>query len=151
MNKENSLTETEEYRLAPQLNSHLRSLCGKGYSALDGGDTKKAIRLFYSSWNLLPKPQTRWEEAGWVLTALGDAYYSKKEYKQAKEALMSALHCPRALGNPTIHFKLGQCLYALGSIAAARTQFLIVVQQGGSALFKNHNTYRALLGESLET
>ena len=123
-----------------------RQLCQQGYQLFDNGDIKTALRRFYSAWTLLPKPQTQWEEAGWVLTALGDAYFAKGDFKNGKEALLSALHCPKARGNPVIHLRLGQCLFELAEQDAARRQFELVLQNGGETLFhKEDAKYRQSL------
>lgn len=114
--------------------SKTRLLCQQGYALFDRGDIKTAIRQFYSAWTLLPKPQTQWQEAGWILTALGDAYLAKGEYQNGKEALSSALHCPNAYGNPVIHLKLGQCLFELDDSRGAKQQFELVQANGGQTL-----------------
>jgi tetratricopeptide (TPR) repeat protein len=112
-----------------------RRLCQQGYQLFDKGDIKAALRCFYSAWTLLPKPQTQWEEAGWVLTALGDAYFANSDFDNGREALMSALHCPKALGNPIIHLRLGQCLFELGQQEQAALHFHLVRDHGGKDLF----------------
>jgi tetratricopeptide (TPR) repeat protein len=111
-------------------------LCQLGYKQFDQGEFKTALRHFYSAWTLLPKPQSQWEQAGWILTALGDAYFAKGEYDNASEALRSALHCPKALGNPIIHLRLGQCLYELNDSSSALQQFELVCSHGGEDLFQ---------------
>jgi len=35
-------------------------------------DFKSALRLFYQAWLKVPKLQMQWDEAGWMLTAIGD-------------------------------------------------------------------------------
>ena len=114
-------------------------LCQQGYIKFDKGDIKSALRLFYSAWTLLPKPQTQWQESGWVLTALGDAYFAKGDFKNGKEALLSALHCPHATGNPIIHLRLGQCLYELGESQAAWQQFQQTLENSGEDLFSKED------------
>ena len=111
-----------------------RDLCQQGYELFDAGDIKTALRRFYSAWTLIPKPQTQWQEAGWVLTALGDAYFAKGEFDNGREALMSALHCPKALGNPVIHLRLGQCFFELDEHDKAAQQFELVQNHGGADL-----------------
>ncbi|HEB28036.1 MAG TPA: tetratricopeptide repeat protein [Porticoccus sp.] len=112
-----------------------RDLCQQGYQLFDQGDVKTALRRFYSAWTLIPKPQTQWQEAGWILTALGDAYFTKGDFDNGREALMSALHCPKALGNPVIHLRLGQCLFELDQPEQAAHQFNLVRDHGGTELF----------------
>ena len=133
-------------KLAEDISQQVREICAKGYKLFDAGDLPQAIRQFYSAWTKLPKPQTQWQEAGWVLTALGDAYFAKGDYKNGKEALLSALHCPEAKGNPIIHLRLGQCLYELGELPAAAEQFSLVHDQAGDNLFASEDPkYRAMV------
>ena len=123
-----------------------RDLCQQGYAFYDQGDFKTALRRFYMAWTLLPKPQTQWQEAGWVLTALGDAYFAKGEYENGREALMSALHCPKTQGNPFIHLRLGQCLFELGELEEARRELKRTVEHKGEGLFdKEDPKYYAVL------
>jgi tetratricopeptide (TPR) repeat protein len=131
--------------LDPTIADKILKLCQLGYELFDAGDIKTALRRFYSAWNLLPKPQTQWEQAGWVLTALGDAYFAKGDFSNGKESLLSALHCPKALGNPVIHLRLGQCLFELGETALAQQQLRLVRQYGGQQLIdKEEPKYHAL-------
>lgn len=125
--------------LQPEISEKILELCQQGYVLYDGGDFKTALRRFYSAWNLLPKPQTNWQHAGWVLTAIGDAYFAKKDYENGKQALLSALHCPLAGGNPIIHLRLGQCHFELGEYAAANDQFNEIISQGNIALLSKEN------------
>ncbi|MBU3070526.1 hypothetical protein KOI40_11885 [Aestuariicella sp. G3-2] len=114
----------------------IRTLCADAYESYDQGDFRKALRLFYQGWLLLPKPQTDFAEAGWVLTGIGDSYFRLKQYIPGCEALRSANHCPQTRDNPFIHLRLGQCLYQIGERASARTHLLKAYRLGGSGLFK---------------
>ncbi|WP_101760358.1 tol-pal system YbgF family protein [Oceanicoccus sp. KOV_DT_Chl] len=129
------MLENSSTLLDPEIDKNIRQLCEQGYLHFDQGDTKAAIRTFYSAWTLLPKPQTEWEQAGWILTALGDAYFAKGDFNSGREALSSALHCPKAAGNPVIHLRLGQCEFELGALDNAQQQFELVKQNGGNQLF----------------
>ena len=121
------------------LQAQLRQHCEVGYQYYDNGDYKTAIRNFYSAWTLIPKPQTQWQESGWVLTALGDAYFRKGDYQNSCEALCSALHCPECDGNPFVHLRLGQCHFELDDLEQAKLQFQRVLDQQGKALFEQEN------------
>ena len=124
----------------------VKDFCEQGYLLFDQGDYSAAIRQFYSAWTQLPKPQTRWQEAGWVLTALGDAYFAKGDFDNGNHALRSALHCPKAAGNPVIHLRLGQCLFEMNDRDGAREQFQLVRDNGGDALFNNEDPKYGALG-----
>lgn len=108
----------------PALTRKIRQYCAAGYTHYDAGDYKAALRLFYQAWLLLPKPQTEWVEAGWVLTAIGDSYFRSGQYQQGREALQSALCCPQMEQAPFIHLRLGQCFWELGLYDSARSALL---------------------------
>ena len=136
MTQENTLEPPE---LDRAIADKTRDLCQQGYELFDAGDIKTAIRRFYSAWTMIPKPQTQWQEAGWILTALGDAYFTKGDFDNGREALSSALHCPKAMGNPIIHLRLGQCLFELNEQEKAAQQFELVRNHGGEALINKED------------
>ncbi len=132
-----SVTNDADTALDPEQSQRVRAICQQGYKRFDDGDFSGAIRQFYAAWTQLPKPQTQWQEATWVLTALGDAYYAKGDYDNGRHALESALHCPGGEGNPIVHLRLGQCLYELGDSPAARRQLHRARELGGDAVFRD--------------
>lgn len=115
------------------------ALCEKGYSSLDRGEAKQALRLFYQAWTLIPRPQYEYEEAGWVLTAIGDAYYHKGEYGPGAEALESALHCKQTADNPVVLKRLGQCFFHLDEEEKALVAFRKAIALGGKQLFTDES------------
>ncbi len=123
--------------LAPQITQKIKALCAKGYRYYDQNDHKTALRVFYQAWLLVPKPQIKWEEAGWVLTAIGDAYFRLTQYQHACEALNSALHCPNLGRAPFIHLRLGQCLLEQGDTNKARQSLHRAYSIGGKNAFAN--------------
>ncbi|MDQ2078021.1 tol-pal system YbgF family protein [Marinimicrobium sp. ABcell2] len=104
-----------------RLTQNIRQQCARGYQLYDAGDFQGALRLFYQAWLTLPKPQTDWAEAGWVLTAIGDTYFRLERYRPGCEALSSALCCPNMDQAPFAYLRLGQCLWELGGEEEART------------------------------
>ncbi len=115
----------------------IKQICSDGYSYYDGGDFERALRLFYKAWLMIPSPQSDFLEAGWVLTAIGDAYFKLHKYKQAITALESCLHCPGINGNPFVHLRLGQSLIETGDITKARKELLKAYQTSGKTVFEN--------------
>lgn len=121
--------------LTKEITENIRSGCAVAYRAYDDGDYQKALRLFYQAWLLLPKPQTRYPEAGWVLTGIGDTYFRLRQYIPGCEALRSADHCPQTRDNPFVHLRLGQCLYHMAERASARKHLHKAYRLGGPDLF----------------
>ncbi len=117
----------------------IKQLCQQGYEYYDQQDFGQALRLFYQAWVKLPKPQTEFVEAGWVLTALGDTYFRFDKLEQAEEALQSALFCPGILGNPFVHLRLGQSQLLLHKTGEARRSLLKAYRRGGATLFKQED------------
>jgi len=115
----------------------IKVLCAEGYRHYDNRQYKEALRLFYMAWTALPKPQTDYEQGGWVLTAIGDCYFRTEQWEQGRESLSSALHCPHMRGNPFIHLRLGQCLLELGKKEVACEHLEQAYMNGGSKLFQN--------------
>jgi tetratricopeptide (TPR) repeat protein len=124
---------------APTLNANIdkrvRQLCTEGYRLHDSGDFESALRRFYQAWTLIPKPQTQFEASGWVLTAIGDTYFAKRNYGAGIEALRSALFCPKAVGNPFVHLRLGQCYLEQQLNEDADRHLARALYSGGVELF----------------
>lgn len=113
----------------------IKQFCVEGYQNYDNKNYKTALRLFYQAWLLIPKPQSSLDQAGWILTAIGDTYFRLEQYQQGKEALSSALHCVGIDDNPFVHLRLGQCLYELGDHGSARQELNHAYSAGGEKLF----------------
>ena len=123
-------------KLESQSTDKIKQLCQQGYALYDQADFAGAIRLFYQAWILLPKPQTDFAEAGWILSALGDGYYRNSQLPQALEALTSALFCPGMKNNPFILLRQGQCHFAMDDLASARALLFKAYRAGGDKLFQ---------------
>lgn len=121
--------------LAPTLSQNIRAQCAAGYQLYDQGQYDRAVRAFYQAWLLLPKPQTQYHEAGWVLTALSDGYFRAGRLPQALEAANSALCCPGADKNLAVQLRMGQALLDSGDTAAARKVLFRVFQKAGTGAF----------------
>lgn len=136
-------------QLEDELHSKVREICADGYSLLDAGHTPKAIRRFFHAWVLIPKPQNNYIEAGWVLTALGDAYFHNTQYLQGQEALNSARHCEGLDNNPFILLRLGQCAFELGERKHAQAYFQECCDHGGTKLLQSEaDKYYRLVAKS---
>ncbi len=117
------------------LSQQVKTLCFEGYQQYDRGEYRTGLRTFYQAWLLIPKPQHHWLEAGWVLTAIGDAYFRTQQFEQGQEALRSALACPQTGKSPFVQLRLGQCLWELGQCTLARELLAKAHKMGGDKLF----------------
>lgn len=132
-----------------QLEQRVRRLCNSGYRAYDQGDYDVALRRFYQAWTLIPKPQTEREASGWVLVAIGDAYFRKGNFTAGIEALRSALFCPKAVGNPFIHLRLGQCYLEHGEPEEADRHLVRALETGAELFDREPPRYRERAEQAL--
>ncbi|MDO3382522.1 tetratricopeptide repeat protein [Gilvimarinus algae] len=125
----------------PDLTLQVRRLCADGYRLYDSGNYRLALRSFYQAWLLIPKPQTEYVEAGWVLTAIGDAYFRLGQFEPGCESLVSALCCPQAEQSPFLQLRLGQCLWQLGRAPEARKYLFHAYQASPDLLDSEPSCY----------
>ncbi len=146
------MLENTQPALDKSISQQLRKFCMQGYQLYDQENYKSAVRHFYKAWALLPKPQTSWPEAGWVLTALGDSYFKMTNYPSGIEALKSAFHCPETESNPFIYLRLGQCYYQSKQLDMATISLQKAFELAGEKPFlKEDSYYMDLLKSSVST
>ncbi|BFM11601.1 hypothetical protein R50072_17540 [Simiduia litorea] len=139
---------TSTQSLSPAISKKITDLCSTGYVHYDAQDFELALRTFYQAWVLVPKPQTQFAEAGWILTALCDAYFRLARLPQALEAANSALFCPKAEQNYFVLFRKGQIMLDQGELAKARAILHKAYSHGGAALFEQENSkYREAIDD----
>lgn len=108
--------------LSAESAQQIEELCNQGYQLYDQQSYEAALRVFYQAWLILPKPQSQYQQAAWVLTAIGDSYYKIGNFKQSIEALNSALHCPGGQ-LAFIHTRLAQAYYETADKNSAAKHF----------------------------
>lgn len=108
------MTELEDH-----IHAQVEALSADGGDFADAGDFASALERYWTAWDLLPEPQTRWEAATWLLAAIGDANFQSGDFQAGRDNLANAMHCPDGIGNPFLHLRLGQCQLELGDEAAA--------------------------------
>jgi tetratricopeptide (TPR) repeat protein len=102
------------HALDEAVHSQIIELCAKGDALVEQQQFEKAFGLYRDALNLVPKPVEKWEATTWILAAIGDLYFSDRKFEKALGAFEDAVQCPRGLGSPFIHLRLGQCHFELG-------------------------------------
>ena len=113
----------------------ITKLCEEGETLSKSGDLREALRLFHSSWEILPEPKEDWDAATWILTAIGDAHFFLGDFKNVFGALSNAVLCPNGLGNPFVHLRLGQAAYELGQMDKAKDELTRAYMGAGRGIF----------------
>src|SRR5688572_10726504 len=123
--------------LDDELHERIKQLCAHGDAAAERSEFGMAIKQYEAAWDLLPEPRTQWDAATWILAAIGDAHYCSGEFEQGRDALLTAMHCPNAVGNPFLHLRLGQCQFELGFKIIAGDELTRAYMGGGSDIFRD--------------
>jgi hypothetical protein len=134
-----STAERNMETLAEELHEKIKRLCAEGDDAAKDEDFDTAVERYGAAWNLLPDPRTQWEAATWILAAIGDAHYLAGEFERGRKALLLAMQCPDAIGNPFLHLRLGQCQFELGFQIVAGDEFIRAYTGGGDEVFRGED------------
>lgn len=117
----------------------ITQICEKGDELAQQGDCHTAVEHYLKALALVPKPITEWGASTWILTAIGDAYFSLKNYEKARQALLDAMHCPDAIGNPFIHLRLGEVQFEMGNHAKAQDELMRAYMGAGEEIFQEED------------
>ena len=121
--------------LSDSVYDEIKRLCSVGDQYAADAEYRKAITEYSKAWELIPEPKNDREASIWVLAAIGDACFLLQAFKSAREALEFAMTCPGAIGNPFIHFRLGQCQFELGNLERAADELMRAYMGSGRDLF----------------
>jgi tetratricopeptide (TPR) repeat protein len=125
--------------LDDQVHENIGLLCAEGDALANRGDYEAALAKYETAWVLLPEPRTKWRAATWILGAIGDTQFRKRDYETAAETLRDAMHCPNAIGNPFLHLKLGESLFEIGQHQRAMDELTRAFLGGGRDIFDNED------------
>jgi tetratricopeptide (TPR) repeat protein len=114
-------------------------LSKEGDAQAEIGSYESAVQKYVEALALLPEPKTDWEACTWLLTSIGDAHFSAKNYEQARIALTEAMRCPDAVGNPFIHLRLGQAQFELGNMTRANDELARAYMAAGKEIFEDED------------
>ncbi|WP_349663322.1 hypothetical protein IZU89_11730 [Cellulophaga lytica] len=94
-----------------------------------------ALQKYWSAYDLIPEPKTKWETSTWLLASIGDINFINKDFEAGVKNLSSAMQCPDAIGNPFIHLRLGQCQLEIGNKHRAECELNRAYTIKGKPLF----------------
>jgi tetratricopeptide (TPR) repeat protein len=137
-------------QLSVETHERIATLCKDGDALADDDNYPAALERYWAAWDLLPEPQTDWEAATWILSAIGDANFLGGDYTAGRDNLSLAMHCPDAIGNPFLHLRLGQCQFELGNFDRAADELARAYMGAGSEIFEDEEKYFAFLKTRLK-
>jgi len=117
----------------------IKSLCAEGDKFAEQRDFSRALQVYWTAWDLLPEPKTEWEAATWILAAIGDANFLGGDFVAGRDNLSNVMRCPGAMGNPFLHFRLGQCHFELGNLDKAADELTRALMGAGEEIFQEND------------
>ncbi len=125
--------------LPDSVHEEIKRLCAIGDERAAARAYSEAIPHYWAAWDLLPEPKTEWDAATWILVAVGDANFLGGDYAAGRDNLSNAMRCPSAMGNPFIHFRLGQCLFELDDLDRSADELMRAYMGAGRKIFDQHD------------
>ena len=110
--------------------------CADGDKLAKRGRYEDAIAEYNKAWKMIPSPQNDWEASTWILAAIADACFLSGFMTSAREALEYAMTCPKAIGNPFLHLRLGQVLYEAGELDKSADELIRAYMGAGRRIFE---------------
>lgn len=133
------MAEAASTVLPDELHEKITELSKAGDALVEKKQYRAAVEKYVEALELLPEPITDWEACTWLLTAIGDAHFLAGNYEYARKALSDAMHCPRAIGNPFTHMRLGQAQFELGNMDRAADELARAYIREGLKIFEGEN------------
>ena len=136
--------------LSEETETRIDLLAEEGNALLDGmGDWQGAIAVWQRALDLLPAPQSQWEQTVWLQASIGTAWRMGGEETRALEAFDAAYHAPDGHLNPFILVNLGALL--IPRDAEAATQLLLrAYMLEGEEIFEAEEPARAFLAARVD-
>ncbi|MFC9710569.1 tetratricopeptide repeat protein [Paenibacillus sp. NPDC056933] len=122
-------------QLSDSTYSEITTLCKQGDALVEAGDLDLGKQKYISALRLLPENHREWEAATWIYVAIGDVHFRMENYDKAFKCFFNAVQCPKGLGNPYIHLRLGQLYYEQESLEKAADELTRAYMGAGIEIF----------------
>jgi tetratricopeptide (TPR) repeat protein len=137
--------------LSDETAQRITELCERGDDDVEHARYDEAVTKYEEALRLVPDPVFAWKATAWILTALGETHYFRRDFERAKNALLDAMRCPNGVGNAFVHFRLGQVELELGNAGRAKDELFRAYQRGGREVFEGEDPkYFALIADRLD-
>lgn len=122
-------------QLSDAIHTEIEALCKLGDDLSKAGELESAKEKYVAALRLLPGKHHEWEAATWIYVAIGDIHFRMANYEKAFKCFFNAVQCPKGLGNPYIHLRLGQLYYERGSLEKAADELTRAYMGAGMKIF----------------
>lgn len=117
------------------MHEQIAAFCKEGDALASVGNLEGARQKYIAALKLLPGEPRQWEAATWIYVALGDAHFRAQNVDKAFKCFYNAVQCPKGLGNPYIHLRLGQLYFEQHMLDKATDELTRAYMGGGISIF----------------
>ena len=117
------------------IQTQIAALCSEGDMMVEQGDLEAGKQQYIAALRLLPDSPLDWGAATWIYVAIGDVHFRTNNFDKAFKCSCNAVQCPKGLGNPYIHLRLGQLYYEQGNFHKAADELTRAYMGGGLDIF----------------
>lgn len=121
--------------LPEKLYAEITLLCKQGDKLVKSDKLEEAKAKYISALKLLPDNKDEWEAATWIYVAIGDVHFRLGNYDKCFKCFYNAVQCPKGLGNPFIHLRLGQMYYEQENMDKAADELTRAYMGSGMEMF----------------
>jgi tetratricopeptide (TPR) repeat protein len=130
---------TSRKKLPAKAHAEILRLSKAGDRLMKRNDFEGALQKYRQAWDLVPEDKATWEASTWILSSAGEAHFCLGNFEKAVNCFGRAVQCPKGLGNPYIHLRLGQGIFELGDKKEAIQELARAYMGAGDAIFKNED------------
>lgn len=121
--------------LPESVHQEITYLCKQGDDLSKEGRLHEAKKAYVDALRLLPEEHQEWEAATWIYTAIGDIHFRLGNFERASKCFQNAVQCPKGLGNPYIHLRLGQLFFEVGDLDRSADELTRAYMGAGLDIF----------------
>ncbi|CAH1191262.1 tetratricopeptide repeat protein [Paenibacillus sp. JJ-223] len=122
-------------QLSDSTYGEITALSKQGDDLVKAGDFEAGKNKYVKALRLLPENHQEWEAATWLYVAIGDVHFHMKNYDKAFKCFYNAVQCPKGVGNPYIHLRLGQLYYEQENLEKAADELTRAYMGAGIGIF----------------
>lgn len=121
--------------LPEKIYADITLLCKQGDNLAKLDNLDEAKEKYISALKLLPDNRNDWEAAAWIYAAIGDLHFRMGDYGKCFKCFYNAVQCPKGLGNPFIHLRLGQMYFEQENMSKAADELTRAYMGAGMDIF----------------
>ncbi|MFZ3000829.1 MAG: hypothetical protein WA071_10870 [Undibacterium umbellatum] len=124
-----------DLQLPDAVYAEITELCKNGELLAKNHEYLSAKQKYTSALRLVPEKHQDWQAATWIYVAIGDMNLKLDDREKAFKCFINAVQCPKGLGNPYIHLRLGQLYFEQNYFEKSIDELTRAYMGGGLDIF----------------